>query len=73
MFEASLGLEWLHNHRIVHLDLKPSNIFLTSKVFVESKALIADFGLSRRLPERSEVKKRKSLLELTNRIGLPTQ
>jgi serine/threonine protein kinase len=72
-YEVALGLEWLHSHRIVDLDLKPSNIFLTSSVFVESRALIADFGLSRKLPEKAEVKKRKSLTNiLTNNITLPT-
>lgn len=64
LFEITLGMQWLHSHRIIHLDLKPSNIFLTDIEFQRSKALIADFGLSRKLLDKHEVKKRKSLTPL---------
>jgi len=71
MFDIALGLQWLHGHRIVHLDLKPSNIFLKKKEFghADQQAVIADFGLSRKLPDKNEIKKRKSLEPLmTNKL-----
>lgn len=70
MFDIALGLQWLHGHRIVHLDLKPSNIFLKKEVFAdpEQQAVIADFGLSRKLPDKSEIKKRKSLEPITKSL-----
>lgn len=34
------GLGWLHRQRILHLDIKPSNIYITH----ESKAMLLDFG-----------------------------
>jgi len=61
MFEIASGLAWLHKHRIVHLDLKPSNIFLSSRNFQTATAYIADFGLSRKLLNKIEIKRRKSL------------
>lgn len=41
--ELSLqGLEFLHQHEILHLDIKPDNIFLDSK----GRCKIGDFGLA---------------------------
>jgi serine/threonine protein kinase len=41
------GLLFLHEMRIIHLDLKPANILLDGHMVPK----IADFGLSRRLGE----------------------
>lgn len=41
------GVEWLHNRRIVHLDLKPENLFLTENLILK----IGDFGFNRKLKE----------------------
>uniref|UniRef100_A0A453DLH0 non-specific serine/threonine protein kinase n=1 Tax=Aegilops tauschii subsp. strangulata TaxID=200361 RepID=A0A453DLH0_AEGTS len=41
------GLQYLHDNRIIHLDLKPANILLTNDMVPK----ITDFGLSRRLDE----------------------
>lgn len=42
LYGAALGIEYLHSNNILHLDLKPQNIFLDDK----NNALIADFGLA---------------------------
>ncbi|KAF4533166.1 hypothetical protein B566_EDAN001708 [Ephemera danica] len=43
MFQILCGIDFLHSHRIMHRDLKPQNILVTS----EGKVKIADFGLAR--------------------------
>ncbi|KAJ8344743.1 hypothetical protein SKAU_G00289360 [Synaphobranchus kaupii] len=49
------GVAWLHHNNVVHLDLKPQNVLLTS-----SRPLgdirIVDFGLSRRMDNVKEVR-----------------
>lgn len=42
--EICIGLDYLHENNVVHMDVKPAN-FLISR---EGQAKIADFGLSRR-------------------------
>lgn len=42
LLELSQGLGHIHKHDYAHLDLKPSNILITS----EGSLMIADFGLS---------------------------
>lgn len=44
------GLEYLHQHSIIHLDLKPENIFIQEERG-QLTAKIGDFGLSRFLRE----------------------
>ena len=41
------GLGYLHQHNIIHMDLKPQNILLGDSMVPK----IADFGLSRRFSE----------------------
>ncbi|XP_072425663.1 proto-oncogene serine/threonine-protein kinase mos [Chiloscyllium punctatum] len=40
------GLSFLHSHHIVHLDLKPANVFITEA----GRCKIGDFGCSLKLP-----------------------
>ncbi|CAJ1081844.1 mitogen-activated protein kinase kinase kinase 8 [Xyrichtys novacula] len=40
------GLEYLHSHKVIHHDIKPSNIVLMS-----DKAVLVDFGLSVQMTE----------------------
>lgn len=44
MMQLLTGLKFLHNHFIVHRDLKVSNLFLTDKGVLK----IGDFGLARK-------------------------
>ncbi|KAJ3257559.1 Calcium/calmodulin-dependent protein kinase kinase 1 [Boothiomyces macroporosus] len=45
-----LGLEFLHHKRIVHLDIKPENLLVTTK----GNVLIGDFGISRMMEEKND-------------------
>merc|ERR1712176_678694 len=47
MYQITQGLKWLHSNGIVHLDIKPQNIFLDNMNFQKCKPVIADFGFSR--------------------------
>ncbi|KAM3863802.1 serine/threonine kinase 17a like [Diretmus argenteus] len=49
------GVVWLHRSNVVHLDLKPQNILLTSARPL-GDIRIVDFGLSRRMDSVTEVK-----------------
>lgn len=44
--ELGEGVNWIHQHDIIHLDLKPANIFITTAGVLK----IGDFGLSTRCP-----------------------
>jgi serine/threonine-protein kinase len=43
--EAARGLEYAHQHGVVHRDMKPENILLTR----DGSTLVADFGIARAL------------------------
>mmetsp|Transcript_20356 Transcript_20356/g.44082 ORF Transcript_20356/g.44082 Transcript_20356/m.44082 type:complete len:477 (-) Transcript_20356:57-1487(-) len=47
VIEAALGLRFLHNHRIIHGDIKPQNILVTQY----GHAKIADLGQFKTLPQ----------------------
>jgi len=44
------GLSYAHNHRLVHCDVTPGNIFM----FPDGRAALGDFGISLRLKGRME-------------------
>ena len=48
--DVAEGLAFIHNRGILHLDLKPGNIFLT-----KNGAVIGDFGLARAVGENEEI------------------
>lgn len=50
--DIAAGLAYLHKRRVVHLDLKSSNILLTGDV--EPKAKISDVGIARIMPGSQE-------------------
>ena len=45
MRQICQGVEYIHSQRFIHLDLKPSNIFLDEKL----DAKLGDFGFARAL------------------------
>ncbi|KAG5179658.1 serine/threonine protein kinase 15, partial [Tribonema minus] len=57
--EATLAIEFLHNHGIVHRDLKPDNLMLTREGHIK----IVDFGLSRRATTTADQSKSQLAFE----------
>jgi len=47
--DVSAGLCYIHSHNIVHLDIKPENIFFISHLRLGAICKIGDFGLARSL------------------------
>jgi serine/threonine protein kinase len=42
LFQCMSGLAYIHSNRIIHRNIKPSNLYLTDKKTIK----IGDFGLS---------------------------
>ena len=49
LFQITSGLQHLHSLSIVHRDIKPQNILVSSSTGGRLKMLLSDFGLSKRL------------------------
>jgi len=49
------GLKAVHQAKIVHMDIKPENIFLNRDTKDKITVQIGDFGISRRAEDRSEI------------------
>ena len=47
--DVFLGLDYLHSNLIVHMDIKPSNILLSSQPPPHGLAKICDFGMANTL------------------------
>jgi eukaryotic-like serine/threonine-protein kinase len=71
--ETAQALDYAHRHRVIHRDVKPENILLTS----DGQALVADFGIGRALnPHTDEhslaVSHEHSLTGTGMAVGTPT-
>jgi len=62
--EVALALEYAHRHGVVHRDVKPENILLTT----DGQALVADFGIARAITPGDTG---KPLTETGMAIGTP--
>lgn len=49
--QATTGLEYLHECKIIHGNLKPSNILFSTSMFGKCKVKISDFGLAKQIPK----------------------
>ncbi|PWN36716.1 Pkinase-domain-containing protein [Meira miltonrushii] len=58
------GLAYLHKHRILHRDLKCSNLLLNN----EGTLKLADFGLARTYVKQTRPSARNKTLDYTNRV-----
>ena len=52
-YDLIIGVKYLHNHRVLHRDLKLGNLFLDDNM----KLKIGDFGLAAQLEHDGEKKK----------------
>jgi serine/threonine protein kinase len=52
--DVSAGLSYIHGQNIVHLDIKPDNIFFVSHVRLGAICKIGDFGLARHVDSMEE-------------------
>jgi serine/threonine-protein kinase len=66
--ETAQALDYAHRHRVIHRDVKPENILLTS----DGQALVADFGIGRALnPQTGEQSFEHSLTGTGLAVGTP--
>ena len=62
------GLQYAHNHNILHLDIKPSNLFRTFDGYIK----IIDFGIARVVGENATIVDGAEKLTLTTETGEST-
>ena len=62
------GMEYAHNKGILHLDIKPSNIFRTFDGYIK----IIDFGIARVVGENAEIVEGAAIHTVTNETGEST-
>ncbi len=62
------GLEYAHKHSILHLDVKPSNIFRTNEGYIK----IIDFGIARVVGENAQIVDGADKLTLITETGEST-
>ena len=62
------GLEYAHSKQILHLDIKPSNIFRTVDGYIK----IIDFGIARVVGENADIVEGASKLTVTGETGEST-
>ena len=65
MRHVALGLDAIHSHGVVHRDLKPGNIMFRA----DDSLALADFGISRRLDQASELTNQGSVLGTPNYLS----
>lgn len=51
LYDAAKGLDYIHRNDVVHCDIKPGNIFVTSAAdkAEQARAILADFGYAKHL------------------------
>lgn len=55
ILQATKGLAWIHRLDIIHMDIKPENIFLHRGAVGKLEVKIGDFGISRSARNREEI------------------
>ncbi len=62
------GVEYLHDRDIVHRDIKPDNILMTS-LEVGARVVISDFGNARLLPNSTDMTKTEKVQRMFSYVG----